>query len=251
MKSIKFYDELYDCPENWEDCTLGMMIQTQQLADIIPQAPIVSVISGYAGVPSQDLANARVQDVQPFLECLGFIDVEYQPRSKNSFVYSGITYSAPESLTDLRFDQWVSAQTVMYNYKDNPVKGLPKMLASLCVRKGESMSDVDLEARGELFYQLPLTTARDVEGFFLDSLREYEALTQLSLIIKEQEKLIPKQLTETLNILKQRKVAHSTSWLTRRVISIYQNYLWSFQKNWDRYYNSSHTKDSSKNTKMT
>ena len=249
MKSIKFKEEEYDCPESWDDCTLGMMIQTQILDDILPLAPIVSVVSGYVGIPSQDLALAKAREVKPFLECLSFINKPYVPRSSNSFVYSGETYSAPENLTDLRFDQWVSAQTVLYNYRESPVKGLPKILASLCVKTGESMADIDLEARGQLFYQLPFTTAKDVEGFFLDSLREYEAYSQLSSIVSEQEKLIPKQLTEVRNILKQRKVDPTTSWLTKRVIGMYQNYLGSFQKNWEKYYNSSPIVDSKTNTK--
>jgi len=238
MKRIKFKQEMYDCPESWDDCTLGQIVNAGLIDELIPNAPIVSVISGYVGIPTQDILAARARDLKSILSSLEFIETDYQPKSKHEFSFNGNKYSCVSDITELRFDQWVSAQTVMYNYRDTPIRGLPKILASLCLMSGETIDQVDLDKRGEELLELPYTLAKDIEGFFLDSQIEYEALSQLSSIIKEQELLIPKQLTEVLNIIKQRKAHPSTSWPMKRVIGIYQNYLRSFQQSWDKHYNS-------------
>jgi len=228
-------------PESWDECTLKMVMETQKIQELSPNAPIIAVISGYVGIPYNVLVKSKATEVQELLEGLTFIYDDYVPVPVNSFTYNGEKYECDDDILNIRFDQWVSLETVLHNYKDNPIEGLPKMIASLFMKPQENIDDFDLNERAQLFHGLPFTVARDLEGFFLHSRLALEETTQLYSIIKEQERLVPIQLKEVLSILSKRKEQSTTSWRTKRVIGIYQKYLKSLQKGWEKSYSSLHT----------
>lgn len=239
MKQINFKDKEYRCPEKWSECSLGMVVETQILDELIPNAPFVSVIAGYVGIPTQEITSASVEEINPIMEALVFINDDYKPIPRNEFELNGSKYSCPEDLRELRFDQWVSVNTILQNHKDSPVRGLAKILASVFIKENETLDSFDLQERSDEFLDLPLTTSRDIESFFLTKKKELEVYTQLSSMVKGQEEIIRKQLIETINIVNKRKERLSIFSPTRLVIGIYQRYLKSFQKGWEKYCNSS------------
>lgn len=238
MKVLEFNGKEYQIPSSWEDCTLGMIVETSKIDKLLPVAPIVSVIVGYCGIPVEEVISARAADVKPILDILSFMDKPYRPKPNYEFEFNGEKYGCPADIIDLRFDQWVAVETILYNNRENPVVGLPEVLGCLCLKPNETIDTLDLKSRSELFLDLPLTLARDIEGFFLANLHVSEVYSQLFSTVKELEQQVPRQLTEAIDTVRKSRDRRTSNWPTRLVTGIYLKYLQSMQNHWEKYYNS-------------
>ena len=166
MKEVTFNEKVYQIPESWSEVSLGMVIKTSEYDELIEDAPIVSIICGYCGIQSSELKASRMAEVRPILDVLDFIYTQYVAIPSNSFEFKGYKYSTKDSLEETEFQEWVSTQTLLYQYKNNPVAALPKLIAITCKRPGETLDEINIEERSKEFYDLPFTIAKDVEGFF-------------------------------------------------------------------------------------
>jgi hypothetical protein len=247
MKEITFNEKQYSIPENWNEVTLRMVIKTSELDEFIADAPIISIIGGYTGIEITELKTSKVQDVQEIMTLLDFIYTPYEPQPATAFEFKGEKYMVMESLEKAEFQDWVSSQTVIYQYRDKPVQALPKLIAILCKKDGESLSDFDIEERSQMFLELPITTARDLECFFLHCLRAYNAVTLLYSTIPEQEAIVLNKFLELGNTMKQRQVELGWYSPTRFVIGIYRRYLLYLKRQLEKSFNSKYTEISRKN----
>jgi hypothetical protein len=143
----------------------------------------------------------------------------------------------------------VSVQTILYRFKDVPVKGLARMIAVLCKKDGETLSDFNVDERERLFMGLPMSIGKDVEGFFLHSLRAYRSITLLYSVSVEQEELIRYKLQELRDIMKKREGQVGIFSFTRFRIMYYRMYLWYLSRELERYFSFTHIDSSKKNSK--
>lgn len=238
----EFLKKVYNIPESWDDVSVDMVIKAQELSELMDEAPLIAIIHCYTGIPLKELKASNVKDVNDILETMAFIRKPYQPKASTSFEFDGSEYGCEEDLVNQKFEDWVSIQTTLYNFREEQYKALPKLLAILCKKKGEVLDDIDLEERTNLFRQLPITKAKNIEGFFLQKQEEYKVITQLYSIIKEGENIVLDKLEELKNTLKQRKAQTGIFSSTRLVIGIYQIYLKLVKKLLVKYYNSEHIK---------
>jgi len=246
MKTIKFNDKDYQVPENWGEVTIKMVVDVDDYSQIVPDAPIISIICGYTGIPMEELKSGNVPEVQNIMSIMEFIYHEYQPEITNSFTYFGKTYSCNADIVEQKFEDWVSIQTILHNYKDAPVRGLSRMIAVLCKKESETLDSINLDERARMFDELPITDAKNIEGFFLTSLNAYNNFTRLSSVLEHQDILIQAKLTELSNIMKARKAESGISLLTKLRIGYYQIYLWYIKSLLGRYFNFTPTKRSKK-----
>lgn len=166
MKEITFKGKQYRLPENWSDITVKMVMETDRLNEIAPDIPLLTILSSYTGIQLKEITSASAQELEPLLDEMEFIYTPYSATPINYFEFEGIQYLAKENILDEPFSTWVSIQTILYNYKNDPVKGLPRMIAVLCKKDGETLDDINVTERAKLFENLPITIAKDVEGFF-------------------------------------------------------------------------------------
>lgn len=242
MKVIEFNENLYNIPEDWSEVTLRQVIDAQELSDLMPDAPLIAVMSAYTGIRVLELRESDVLKVQKILGVMGFLNVEYQSQPKNCFEFRGDLYSCLPDLAEQRFEDWLSIQTILYNNRENPVLGLSKMLGVYCKRSGETLDSINLDDREKLFMDLPFTVVKDVEGFFLANLSAWQQIIQLSSGEQELEKQILESFIEVSNIMKAR--AQGLGWYspTRLVIGIYRYYLNYLRKELERSFNMLATK---------
>jgi hypothetical protein len=241
MKEVLFNEKSYNCPENWQEITVGMQIKVEGVEQLLEEAPIIVIIHGYTGIPIEELKLQRVQEVREILEILEFIYIPYVPSPTNKFIFNGKLYSCNADILDQNFEDWVSIQTILYNYKQNPIDGLTRLIATLCKSDGESLNSFNLSDRAKEFEGLSLTIAKDVEGFFLYSLRAYSVITQLSSTEKQLEGQLLSKLKELKDIMSKRKVESGIFSGMRFRIGIYQLQLKWVEKQLLKYFNSTHT----------
>ena len=249
MKEITFKGKQYRLPENWSDITVKMVMETDRLNEIAPDIPLLTILSSYTGIQLKEITSASAQELEPLLDEMEFIYTPYSATPINYFEFKGVTYLAKENILDEPFSTWVSIQTILYNYKNDPVKGLPRMIAVLCKKDGETLDDINVTERAKLFENLPITIAKDVEGFFLNSLQALSVITSLSSIQGKLEEGILQQCQELNNIMKKRAAENGGSWFTKLQIGYYRMYLWYLKHLLVRYFNSTHTGNSKKKWK--
>ena len=241
MKEIQFNGKQYNCPTSWEDITIGMVIKVSEYEQLIEDAPIISIICGYLGINDKELKKSGVSEVQEIMETMDFIYTPYVPIPITRFKFGDVEYSINESLEEVEFQDWVSVQTILYQHRDNQALGLHKLIAVVCKRDGESLDDFKVEDRSQMFMELPFTTAKDIECFFLNSQIALNAITLLSSTIPEQEQLVLHKFNELNAIMKQRQVERGWYSPTGWLIGIYRLYLNSLKHRLELYFNSQHT----------
>lgn len=248
MKEILFNNNKYNIPQCWEDVSVKMIIDANTLSDILDDAPIIAILAAYTGIPIERLKHGEVKAINEILEVMNFITVPYEPKPTNKFLFKNDYYIAEEDLVNQKFEDFVSVQTCLYNYRDEPHKGLPRLLAIYCKKEGEVLDDFDLTERATYFNELPMTIAKDVEAFFLHSLNAYNALTLLSSTQSQLEELVLNKVSELENTMKAYKGRTGMSFYTKLVIGIYLLQLWWVKKVLVRYCNSKPLKPSKNNS---
>lgn len=244
MKEIIFNDKTYQCPTSWNEVTIEMLIKSSELSEFLEDAPIIAIISAYTGIPVKELRVQNVNTVNSVVECLSFVNEQYVPVPSTGFEFNGVKYECEADITNQKFEDWVSVQTCLFNYKDEQYRALPRLLAILCKKEGETLADFDLNYRTTEFMKLPMTVAKDVEGFFLHSLNAYRSLTLLSSMTSIQQELILHKVQELQNTMKRLKAHTGMFSFTRLLIGLYQIQMWWVKKQLEKSFNSEPTKNS-------
>ena len=242
MKTITFKEKEYNIPQSWDEITVGMIIKSNDYAELLPDAPSIAILHAYTGIPMKELKISNATEVMEIMEIMGFLSEEYKPVMGTSLTINGQTYSCNDDITQQNFEDWVSVQTTLFNYKDEPVRALPKLLAIMCKKEGEHLDDFDLGERTELMYGARLTDAKNIEAFFLHSLSASRAITLLYSTTKEREEIVLHKIKELQLILSKRKAQSGGFSLTRLLIGIYQKYLKSLESHLQKSFNSSPSK---------
>jgi hypothetical protein len=235
MKVVEFKEKQYKIPQNWQEVSLKNVIDTQELSDLLPDAPIIAILAGYTGIDTEDLKGAKVTELQEILESLEFIYVDYVPVPSNEFVFNGNKYQCAPDLQEILFEDWVSCQTILYRYKDNPIKGLSRLIAVMCKIEGETLDSFNIDERSKELESMCFASAKNLESFFLANLLAYKAVSQLSFQIPELEKTVLLKFKELEDIMKQRRAELGFFSPTRLVIGIYLKYLIYLRKEQEKY----------------
>ena len=251
MKAIKFNGKDYLIPQSWNDVTVDMLIKSSELSELLSDAPVIAIISAYTGIPIKDLKVNKALEVITILEDMFFISENYKPKPISSFTLNDVEYSAEADMVNQKFEDWVALQTTISNYANDRVRALPYMLAILCKKKGESLDDFNLEERAKLMLQLPMTIAKDVEAFFLQTLNAYKALSLLSSTTDVQRELVLHKVQELNNTMKTLKGQSGIFSGTRFRIGYYQITLWWVRKQLEKYFSMQVTNNSKKTWKQT
>lgn len=236
MKEIQFNKRKYNIPQSWPEVTLRMVIETQRNLDLIPDAELVCVVSGYAGIPLEELKPAKVSQVNKIIKEMSFMYADYQPVMTNSFEFRDNTYAMEIQVQDIRFEDYISAQTILHNNRDNPCEGLPKLVATLCKLENETIDDFNLSERAEEFLDLEYCKVKDIETFFLRALNIYNQASQLSLTDSQTIELIRLQLKGLKVTMKQSEVLNGGTLLMKLRAMYFRMYLKYLERELEKYF---------------
>lgn len=242
MEKIVFDHVVYRIPTQWSDVTLKMLIDADELSNVLETAPLVVILSTYTGIPIKKLSQAKTCEVEEIMNKMQFLQTPYTPTPSNSFMFNDVEYSCKDDLVDQSFEDYISVQTALFNHKDNPVKALPYLVAIMCKKEGETLDQFSLKERAKEFESLPMTTAKDIEGFFLHLTNVYNSVTRLSSIPNLQEEIVLAKLKELRDTAKAYKAQTGIFSLTRLRVGILLLYLRYAKVVLERYFNSIRSK---------
>lgn len=246
MITQKFNNKDYQIPQEWIDVTVSMLIQAALLSELLEDASIIAIISAYTGIPVKELKLNQRDEVLKIIDLMAFISKPYEPIPRTSFEFQGQKYSCEDDLINQRFEDFVSIQTTLYNNREEPTKALSRLLAIYCKKDGETLDDFNLDERSKLMEGVSMTIAKDIEAFFLHSLNAYKSISLLSSTQDEQRSIVLENLKELRSTIKKSKEQIGGFSLTKLQIGIFQIYLWLWQKELVKYYNTQPIKHSKK-----
>jgi len=158
-------------PTSWDQITIRQQMEVERLSEENPDLKSIAFIAGYCNIPFDEVKKMNIKDVKSILERLTFFSEPLPTDPIAQFEYKGETYDVVQSLLKGEFQDYVSLQTTQDNFKSQPYKALPYVVAIMCKKYGESLSDFDVEERASHFLELPISIASRVNAFFLHSLR--------------------------------------------------------------------------------
>ena len=218
MKKIKLNGNTYECPTSWDSITLKQQIKVSADSSEIKIEKLkkFAVLSGYAGIPIDVLKTAKLSDLSELFKAIDFINEPIPSKPITEFDFKANHYYCGQNLIDMQFQDFISIENILQEYSGNTYTALPTILAIMCKRKKdgilETIDDYDIPKRAEIFLDLPITIAYQLQVFFSASENLFGKTIPLSLKIETQEAIAKKQIEEIKSML---QVLDGKAWLTR------------------------------------
>lgn len=171
MKTFLIDDKPYSYPTSWEEIPYRQFLQIAPIRankDLSPLQRGGRYVVLLTGLEQEIIDAAEPKLVLSILEQLMFLSEEPTDVVVTEFEINKETYYVKD-LDLATYGQFANYEQVGYMYKKNPLAGIPKQLAMLCRKAGESpedLPDAELDRRAELFLDLSTTTVIGVASFF-------------------------------------------------------------------------------------
>lgn len=248
MKTIEFKGKEYQCPESWRDISLKMQVEAHNLSQNEKYVKAIGVLSAYTKIPVEDLKRAEKPLLMETMKHLAFINTPISDEPLFEFEYKGEKYNILESMTKNQFQDYVSLQTVVNMYKDDNWKQLSYIIAIMAKKQGETLDDYDIEERAKYFEDIDVETLTRVSAFFLKSKKALNLITVFS-SPQIQAILVEDKLNELKNIQNRLKAQRGGNLLIRLWIFVSKHWLRFYMRQWEKSYNSQHSKKPKKTWK--
>mgnify|MGYP001767666891 CR=1 FL=1 len=242
MKTLILNNKKYIIPEKWSEVSLAMQMKVTEDTEKITAEELkkFAILSGYAGVPIDELKKAKLTELVDVFKAVDFIN---QPLPTNlivDFDFNGKHYYVGQNLLEMQFQDFISIENTLSDYSGNTVQALPIILAIMCKQKKsetefETIDDYDVKARAKEFMDLPMTIAHQVSLFFSTSEKLFGNLIPSFSSPDYQRAVVQKQIEETENTLKK---LDGKGWLTRCVTLILRYLLKYIKRKLDKHFTS-------------
>lgn len=269
MKTITFNNKKYICPEKWDEVTLKMQMKVSEDTDkiSIEELKKFAILSGYCGIPIDELKKAKLTDLTDLFKAISFINQPLQEKPIIEFDFNGKHYYCGQNLIDMEFQDFISIENTLHDNSGHTYTSLPTILAIMCKQKKkiyknkysgeilhiipitiekkkdveetdgilETIDDYDVLQRAKEFEDLPLPIAHNLSLFFSASVRLYSNLFQLYSKPETLKEAMEKQVESVESTLKK---LDGKGLLTKCVAGILRIYLKSIRKKLDRHFTS-------------
>lgn len=197
MKTITYEKKSYSIPTSWDDITIEQQIKAEELSkEIKDDLGYIGYISAYTDLPISLIKKGDVKSINEINKELLWLQEGYAPNKIEWFELQGKKFYLKD-LIKTEFQDYLSTQIILKNNEDFLIKALPRLIAVYCKQEGETLDDYDLDEREKFFYDLPLSTAKDIEShFFFSNKRIKESY---SIIWKGYNRKIPIYQSSIIN----------------------------------------------------
>ena len=245
MKTIKFNNKEYSIPQAWNEVSIRQQILAESLSNTQTHVKSLGVIAAYTGIDIQELKQVQTKDLLEVMSLLSFIDKPLSKEPLFEFEYKGDKYNVAETILKQFFQDWVAAQTAIAEYKDDNWKQLVYLLAIMAKRDGETLDNYDVNERAEHLMDVDVDTCHRVGAFFLSNQMASDFILTYSSPEVQQE-ILQNKLKELNHTLSKLKKQRGGKWYIRLWIFVIKMWIKFSMRQWEKYYNSSHSNNSTK-----
>lgn len=239
MKIITLNYKKYRCPTSWDEVTLKnqMKVSDDDKAITIPELKKFAILSGYSGIPIEELKKSKLSELQELFKAIEFINIPIHEKQINEFDFNNNHYYIGQNIVDMEFQDFISIENTLSEYSGNTYNALPIILAIMCKKKKdgilESIDDYDIMKRAKEFEELPLIIAHNLSLFFSQVIAIYNSNFQSFLNPEVQRLIMQKQIESVESTLKK---LDGKGLLTRCVTGILRHCLKYIKRQQDKHY---------------
>ena len=242
MKKIKLNGKSYSCPESWAEITLKQQMQVSADSEAIEleQLKKYAILSGYAGIPIQELKRAKITDLTQLFKSIEFLNKDLPSTPLTEFDFNGKHYYVGQNIIEMEFQDFISMENAIAETSGNTYNAMPTILAIMCKQKKdngvlESLDEYDVLKRAKEFEALPISIAHGLSLFFSTSEKVYSTIIQLFSNPDSQKALVMNRIDSAENTLKE---LDGKGWLTRLQTGILRYWLKSTRRHVDKHFTS-------------
>lgn len=229
MKTLMWKDRKIDIPTKWEEITLKQQIQVSTDSEQYTNETTkkLALISGYCGIPVQEIKRATPDEVAPLFQHMKFLAEPIPEKPLMEFEFRGEKYYVIQNLAKQEFQDFISLEAALSNENNDTYKALPTIIAIMAKRKKangetESLDDYDVEERAKVFEELPISIANGIGVFFYHNVK---VSTMASQLFSKPEKGIAMKVREVENSLNRSAGGGLLHRLLRGILKIYLRFL--------------------------
>jgi hypothetical protein len=231
MHTVELSNKQFLIPTTWDEITVERQLQVEELVRGNPDFKSLAIIAGYSDTPIGELKRMNFGHVKELFKHFAFVNEQLPADPIEHFEHNGNTYNVMPTLLKGESQDFISLETLLWDYKSNLYKALPRIIAILAKREGETLGSYDIKERSKEFESLPMTTAHRLYVFFCLS----ESLSKIDshkiLEVKNQELI--ESLKSMKNILKKRDgMGLSIRWQKAKLLT----YLKFIELRWKKRY---------------
>lgn len=231
MTTIKINDIEYQIPTNWDDITLQQQIDVSIMRNRDEDFRTLFMIHTYTGIPMEILRKMNINHFKSILSLMSFLSENPKGKSIKHIDHNGNRYFLADSVLKGETQDFLSIEAVLKKYKDNQTMALPYIIAIVCKRQDETLSDYDAEQRAEEFKTLPYQTAMDVWFFFAQTERYFSQ--NIKAFLEVQGQVLEASLSYTESLMKKQVGLVWYKRFLRTILLLYMRYI---RKDWTSFY---------------
>jgi hypothetical protein len=170
MQEILIRDgsKIITIPSCWQDISLRKYMEIVKIKeDESEEFKSLYVIEAYTGIPLIELKRMKLTELHVIVDVLKFITTEIPEEPIENFIINGETYHVTQSLLLEEAQDYFAVEAILQEAEQDPFKALPKLLAVVCKKPQESLDQIDIIKRSELFLDgLNIVQANALRVFF-------------------------------------------------------------------------------------
>lgn len=156
-------------PTTWDEITLKDFVEIKQLYDKYDNnVPIIALLSHLSGKDEKYFKDAPALVITKMLERIAFLRTPLPLYTSSTITVDDDTYVINNE-EELKFGEFVDAQTIIENNPDN----FAALLAVVCRKPDEAYDDdyiaKTFQKRVKMFEKQPMTKIQPLINFFLES----------------------------------------------------------------------------------
>ena len=231
MSVLEIQEMKIKVPASWDDITLQQQINFERYAQANTGFTSIAMVAGYCDLKMDDVKHFNINNIKDLLNQLSFVSKPMPQVPIHEFEHRGHKYFTIPSMLKGEFQDFISNETILDQYKRRISESLSFSIAILCKREGETLDKYDVHERAKEFYDLPLPIAQGLSTFFLTSAKLLN-LDYNSVLENQHTNLL--QLIDYTQILL--KPHRGMAWRSRLLTGILRYYLKFIKLRWNKYY---------------
>jgi hypothetical protein len=232
MTNISINGITYEVPTAWEEITLQQFIEfMNMLSEGKPEYQLLYQIAAFCHADLEVLKVMNPKFLKVFLDAMEFLNSSPNTKAVHAFTHNGNEYSVMNHLLNSQTQDFISLMAVEKDFEKFPHRGIPRKIAILAKRKGETLDSYDVVEREKEFLDIPFPIAKGLETFFLSAL--VISTINSPIYLKGANEQIQESLKSSIDSLGKQD---GLPWYGRWQAKMLQKYLQYIKQAWNNYY---------------
>jgi len=168
MKTITIQSVEYHIPTSWESITLGRYLKIAKLnPDDTEEFKSLLIIEAYTDIPVVELKRMPLTGLHEITSIMQFIHTPIPEKPITDFVVDGERYYVTQNILEAEAQDFFTTESILSEASGDVLNAMPKLMAVLCKRDRETLDEININERQQLFLnKASIVQAMGIKVFF-------------------------------------------------------------------------------------